>query len=332
MNSRRASRQATVEQATGSEGLGEFAADVRHSLLQRPRQLPSRYFYDALGTALFEAICRLPWYSITRAEARLLQVHGAQILARVAPLATVVELGSGSGEKLMSLLASAGPGAGPREIHLVDLSGAALQLAGRLLAALDGVRVRTHGATYEAGLHEAAGAFPADGRVLVLFLGSNIGNFDPPASDALLRQIRRELRAGDALLLGADLVKAPAAMHLAYDDPLGVTAAFNRNLLVRVNRELGANFLIDQYAHLARWNQTASSVEMHLMARSDQQVRVPGAGIEFAMRAGELIWTESSFKFQAHQIAQRIEGCGFRTSGQWIDEGDRFALTLSEAV
>ncbi|SPE21073.1 conserved hypothetical protein [Burkholderiales bacterium] len=321
-----------AEHARSGEGRDAFAAEVRHYLMQRPRQLPSRYFYDELGTALFEAICRLPWYSITRAEARLLLAHGAEIFRRVAPLATIVELGSGSGEKLMTLLGAAGPAAGPQAIHLVDLSAAALELASRLLAPLDHFRLTTHEAPFETGLHDAVGTFSSGGHVLVLFLGSNIGNFDPPACNALLRRIRSELRAGDALLLGADLVKPEAALHLAYDDPLGVTGAFNRNLLVRVNRELGGNFVIDQYAHLAPWNQAASRVEMHLVARSDQQIRVAGAGIEFAMEAGETIWTESSYKFQADEIVRRLETSGFRASGQWIDERDRFALTLSEAL
>lgn len=310
----------------------EFAADVGHYLTLQPYQLPSRYLYDELGSALFEAICCLPWYPITRAEARLLDIHGSEILRRAGPMSTIVELGSGSGHKLRTLLTAAPAESAIRDIHLVDLSPAALALATRTLASFERLRVTTHAAPYEAGLHAAAQRFAPGGPVLVLFLGSNIGNFDPPACLALLRDIRRELRPGDALLLGADLVKPQQQLQLAYDDPLGVTAAFNRNLLVRVNRELGADFQIEQFAHRAVWSGAASRVEMHLVALADQQIRVPAAGLRFSMKEGEAIWTESSYKFRADEIADRLGVCGFRPMQQWIDEPAQFALTLSVAA
>jgi L-histidine N-alpha-methyltransferase len=313
----------------GGRLLAQFASDVQYYLMQQPRQLPSRYLYDELGSALFEAICRLPWYPITRAEGGLLRAYGEEILQRVTP-STVLELGSGSGEKLKMLLEAAGPG--PVNVHLIDLSAAALEHARRTLAPFDWVRVTAHQATYEAGLGEAARSYASSDRVLVLFLGSNIGNFDPPACDALLREIRRELRAGDALLLGADLVKPASKLQLAYDDPLGVTAAFNRNLLVRVNRELGGDFAIDRFAHRAVWNDVASRVEMHLVAGSAMDIHVPSAGVEFAIAAGESIWTESSYKYRSDEIAGLLEATGFRVTEQWLDAQDRFALTLAEAI
>jgi dimethylhistidine N-methyltransferase len=304
---------------------------VQYYLMQRPRQLPSRYLYDDLGSALFEAICCLPWYPITRAEERLLAAHGADVFRRVAPM-TIVELGSGSGEKLRMFLDAADVDSGSLTVHLVDLSSAALDQSTRTLAPLEYVRVITHEATYETGLSDAARTFAPTDRVLVLFLGSNIGNFDPPACEALLRGIRRELRPGDALLLGADLVKPARDLHLAYDDPLGVTAAFNRNLLVRVNRELGGDFAIDRFAHRAVWNDVASRVEMHLVAQSDMEVQVASAGLGFTMAAGEPIWTESSYKYRADEIVALLGTAGLRATGQWLDARDRFALTLAEAV
>src|SRR4249919_1710267 len=193
-----------------------FADDVAYYLRLDPKQLPSRYFYDPLGSALFEAICQLPWYSITRAERRLLAAHAAEILQRVPSLSTMVELGPGSGEKL-SMLVAAAPSTASLTVHLVDVSPAALDLATRTLAA-HAVIVEPHQASYEAGLE----SLPRhDGRTLVVFLGSNIGNFDPPGAAEFLRAIRRALQPGDALLIGADLLKSERDLLLAYDDPLG---------------------------------------------------------------------------------------------------------------
>jgi uncharacterized SAM-dependent methyltransferase len=216
----------------------EFASDVCYYLSLHPRQLPSRYFYDDLGSALFDAICRLPWYRITRAETRLLAEHGRAILARAAGLSTIVELGPGSGEKLATLVEAGRSGQGHRphlDLRLVDISRSALELASRTLGTLPDVSVATYQARYETGLLQASAETPS-GRELVLFLGSNIGNFDRPGADAFLRGVRAGTAAGDMLLLGADLVKRERDLILAYDDPLGVTAAFNRNLLVRINR------------------------------------------------------------------------------------------------
>ena len=203
-------------------GTARFAADVFYYLSLTPRQLPSRYLYDALGSALFDAICRLPWYRITAAELRLLAAHAGEIAAAV-PLSRIVELGPGNGEKLLTLVDRSGLAGDGLEVHLVDISPSALDLAARALGPLEGVDVVAHQATYEAGL-AAATARRGRGRSLALFLGSNIGNFDAPGADAFLRSIRGSLGAGDVLLMGADLVKASGDLLLAYDDPLGVTA------------------------------------------------------------------------------------------------------------
>ena len=304
-----------------------FAEDVAYYLSQSPRQLPSEHLYGELGSALFEAICHLPWYQITRAEQRLLERRARDVFSHVDPLSTLVELGPGSGLKLATLL-SARP-ARPMTVHLVDVSGAALDAAGRVLASYADVVVVPHEATYEAGLAEVAGSRRASGRTLTLFLGSNIGNFDPPGADAFLRSIRGAMSAGDSLLLGADLVKPEAELLLAYDDPLGVTAAFNRNLLVRANRELDADFDLGGFAHRAVWNADASRIEMHLVSARQQRVRVPAADLDITFEAGETIWTESSYKYRTDHIVAMMERAGFLTTDQWSKDG--FALTLAAA-
>jgi L-histidine N-alpha-methyltransferase len=322
----------TGSSSTDEAPVAQFATDVHYYLLQNPRQLPSRYFYDDLGSALFEAICRLPWYRITRAESRLLASHGGDILRRLRSTGTIVELGSGSGDKLRLLLESGGSRRSRVDVHLVDVSPSALENAARMLASLDDVGVVTHRATYESGLADAARAVPPGAHSLVLFLGSNIGNFDPPGAEEFVRNIRANLAGGDTVLLGADLVKPERDLLLAYDDPLGVTAAFNRNLLVRINRELGGNFGIDRFAHRAVWNASDSRVEMHLVATAPQHIHIERAGLDFRMAEGEPIWTESSYKYRPADIVDLMDRCGFRLLEQWLDRADPFALTLVEAV
>jgi L-histidine Nalpha-methyltransferase len=308
-----------------------LVGDVQYYLTLAPRQLPSRYFYDPLGSALFEAICELPWYRITKAERALLERHARAIFDRVAPLSMLVELGPGSGDKLAALVAGGAP-SHSLSVHLVDISAAALDLAGRTLSALDAdLAVVAHQATYESGLVEAMSGRAAGGRTLTLFLGSNIGNFDPPGAHAFLRGLRATLRRGDFLLVGTDLVKPERDLRLAYDDPLGVTAAFNRNLLVRINRELGADFDVAAFRHHVEWNAGESRIEMHLVAMSTQHVRIPGASIELTLQEGETIWTESSYKYRPEDVVRMLELTGFRQAAQWVDETDGFALTLVEA-
>lgn len=307
-----------------------LARDVQYYLTQTPRQLPSYLLYDALGSALFEAIGELPWYTPMRAEARLLARHARAILGGAARVSTIVELGAGSGRKLSILLGAAGGGA--VDVHLIDVSAKALTLACHALQASAKARVTAHQATYEAGLEAFAAARRGPGRALALFLGSNIGNFDPPGREALLRAVRSALRPGDGLLLGVDLVKPRRDLLLAYDDPLGVTAAFNRNLLVRLNRELNANFALEGFAHRAVWNAAASRVEMHLVSLVRQHVRIPGAQLAFELDAGDAIWTESSYKFVPADVHTLLRSCGFRPDDQWIDQADRFALTCARAL
>jgi L-histidine Nalpha-methyltransferase len=312
-------------------GLATFAQDVREGLTKKQKQLPPKYFYDALGSALFDAICQLPWYRITRAELGLLDSHAAAITQPVDNDSLVVELGSGSGEKLALFARGFASRRISPMVHIVDISAKALDDASDRLAKV-GVPVIPHNAIYEDGLRAALTGRGGHGRATVLFLGSNIGNFDPPAAAAMLSQIRAALRPGDALLLGADLVKPVHDLLVAYDDPLGVTAAFNRNVLVRINRELGADFELGTFDHRARWNVDARSIEMHLVSRRAQRVTIPGASLEVAFAAGESIWTESSFKFDLPRLESLGRTAGFETADQWLDSVARYALTRFVAV
>jgi dimethylhistidine N-methyltransferase len=300
-----------------------------------PRQLPSRALYDELGSALFEAICWLPWYPVTRAEIRLIAAHGGEILETAGAPRQLVELGCGSGDKLNRLLLAAAASE-PRlrfhgRIDLVDVSPAALVSAVRVLGEHPDTLLVTHAQRYEDGLAEAAAARHDADTLCVLLLGSNIGNFDPPAADALLAGIRARVRPRDALLLGADLVKPECDLLLAYDDPLGVTAAFNKNLLVRLNRELGATFDVDAFAHRAVWNAACSRMEMHLVSTRWQRAEIPDAGLAIDLREGEPIWTESSYKYSVPSITATLERGGFEPVRRWLDAEGQFLLTLAIA-
>ena len=306
----------------------DFATDVAEYLQRTPRQLPSRYFYDALGSALFDAICRLPWYRVTRAETALLARHAREIFAPLPRPLNISELGCGNGEKLAVLLENGGERF--RRVHLIDISPAALRSARARLAVLPTMPVTTFQGTYEQGLSRLA-THHGQGAWLVLFLGSNLGNFDPPAARALLRQIRGSLADGDALLLGTDLVKSQRALQLAYDDPLQVTAAFNRNLLRRINDELGGTFDLEGFAHRALWNRQESRVEMHLVSTRQQLVRIAASDVEIEFQKDESIWTESSYKYEPEQVLSEGRLAGFTGGEQWIDEDARFALTLFRA-
>jgi dimethylhistidine N-methyltransferase len=313
---------------TVTEAVRDFAREVARDLALTPKQIQSKYLYDALGSSLFESICRLPWYRITRAESRLLARSANEIVAPVEDPVTLLELGSGSGEKVALLAGALRTRRRRVAIHLVDISPTALELSERTLGALEHVSVVGHRATYEEGLRRAARERPARGGLLVLFLGSNIGNFDPPASQEFLAEIRGALRSGDALLLGADLVKPVGELMLAYDDPLGVTAAFNKNVLVRMNRELDANFDLKAFEHRAVWNPVERRVEMHLVSVRPQTLSIPRAGVDVRFHDGESIWTESSYKYEPAEILELVSEAGFRIHAQWVDPDARFALTL----
>jgi dimethylhistidine N-methyltransferase len=305
-------------------GSQEFAASVENGLAATPKRLPPKYFYDALGSALFDAISELPWYDITRAEHRLLERHAAAIAGSAT---TLVDLGCGTAEKTAVLArAMAARGARPH-LHLVDVSPAALEGARRRLEAVDGATITTHEAEWLGGLASAAER-RRDGPMLVAFFGSNIGNLEPAAADAFLRAVRAQLLPADALLLGADLVKPAHLLEVAYDDPLGVTACFNRNVLLRINRELGADFDLTTFEHRAVWNAKASRVEMHLVSRTRQTVAIPGSRCVVRFDAGESLITEHSYKYRPGEVLAMGRAAGFSPVRQWIERRARFALTL----
>ena len=307
----------------------EFACSVADGLASQPKQLPTKYLYDALGSQLFEAICELPWYKITRGEHALLAEHANTIMAGAGPYSRIVELGSGSGAKLSVLLSAVKTC--KTDVHLVDISGAALAQSVQALSRHSSVTLIPHCTSYEAGLNDALNHAQDDGRALILFLGSNIGNLTLSEAELFLHQLRVQFRRGDQLLLGADLIKPAPELVLAYDDPLGVTSAFNKNLLARLNRELDADFDLNLFSHRALWNAQDSRIEVYLESQADQLVCIRGAGCCVQFTQNELIWTESAHKYETHGIIAMGQRAGFTSRTQWIEPESKFALTLFEA-
>ena len=316
------------EAAVLEAGVDELATAVVEGLTRPEKRLPSKYLYDALGSQLFEAICELPWYRITRGERALLARERTTITEPLGDDVSIIELGGGSGEKLAILIEALVERGARVRTHLVDISPTALDLSARTLGGYPRVSVRCHEAAYVEGLREAVREVEERHPCLAMFLGSNIGNLSLGESDRFLRDIHARLRSGDRLLLGADLVKSEAELTLAYDDPLGVTAAFNANLLVRLNRELDADFDLAQFDYRVVWNASASRIETYLVSRSEQTVCLPRAGCCVRLAEGEAIWTESSHKYERRQIAALGESAGFDFREQWVEPESQFALTL----
>ncbi len=306
----------------------EFAADVREGLTKTPqRELHSKYLYDAVGSALFEAITVLPEYGLTRADERLLRAHAGAIVRHVPSPAIVAELGSGSGRKTRWILEALTR----RDYTLyypIDVSAAALHACRNEVGALDSVHIVDIESTYMGGLKEVTARRTPGESLLVLFLGSTIGNFERGPGEEFLQEVRALLEPGDALLLGADLVKPAAQLIEAYDDPAGVTAAFNLNLLARVNRELDADFNLRRFRHEARYNESERRIEMHLRSECAQTVNIRAADLQIAFRQGETIWTESSHKFGLAEIEALARKTGFVCAGQWVDPEWPFAESL----
>jgi L-histidine Nalpha-methyltransferase len=299
--------------------------EIRRGLLDEPKRLPATCLYDEVGSALFEAITRLPEYGLTRADLRLLARNASLVSAQVPGRLDVVELGSGGGQKARLLL-QAWPGS--LRYQPVDLSAAALDDCRERLGALRGVEVLPLGAGYLDGLEKATRRRRLGASVIVLFLGSNLGNFERPAAAAFLREVREQLRPGDALLVSVDLEKDVKRLLTAYDDPAGVTAAFNRNALSRLNRDLGADFDVAAYGHRVVYDATARRVEMRLVAARDTIVQVRSIGLRLRIGAGEGIWTESSHKFAAGEVPSMGEAAGFRSAAEWIDPEWPYSLSL----
>lgn len=307
-----------------------FAEDVRRGLTATPKVLFPKYFYDALGSRLFEAICELPEYYLTRAETEIFQRYAPEIAGALDGPVRLLELGSGDGRKTRLLIEALVARQGGLEYLPIDVSRSAVeQGAERLLHAFPELTVTAFVAEYLAGLRALrAERVPPGLRTLVLFLGSTIGNLDPGERIALLREIRGVLRPGDGLLLGVDLKKAESILVPAYDDALGVTAAFNLNVLSRINQELGGEFDLGAFRHRARWNADLGRIEMHLESLREQTVPIRDLGLEVRFAAGETIHTESSYKLDPAQVATMAEASGFAVRRTWTDWGGRFASIL----
>jgi L-histidine N-alpha-methyltransferase len=314
--------------AIPSNATYDFADDVRAGLTRSgQKELPSKYLYDDVGSALFEVISRLPEYGLTRADERLLRRHADEIVDRLAGPVAVAELGSGSGKKTRWLL-EAFCRRQRTSYYPVEISRSALVMCERELSDIDAISIVGFEREYLDGLLEVASYRKSGQRLFVLFLGSTIGNFDRPAGVKFLGAVRSILQPGDSLLLGADLEKPSVQLLGAYDDELGVTAAFNLNLLARTNRELGADFDLREFAHLAKINYDVRSVEMHLQSKRRQIVSIPAAEVVVEFHEGETIWTESSHKYSAEEIVETARAAGFRSESQWIDEQWPFSESL----
>jgi L-histidine N-alpha-methyltransferase len=297
--------------------------DVATGLTADARELPPRWFYDDRGSELFDRITQLPEYYPTRAERSILAGHAAQITA-LAGAESLVELGAGSAEKTGLLIA-----AGAHRTYVpVDVSDAALRLAAAgLMWEFPGLAVHAVVADFERHLDR----LPGTGHRMVALLGGTIGNLTPAGRATFLRALRATLRPGETFLLGTDLVKSPDVLVPAYDDVAGVTAEFNRNVLRVLNRELGANFEPDAFAHVAIWDAENEWIEMRLRSEYEQRVHIPAVGLELVFGRGEEIRTEISAKFRREGFAAELTAAGFRPTGWWTDEAARFGLTLATA-
>ena len=309
-----------------------FAAEVTAGLSHPgQKELPSKYLYDEVGSALFDVICLLPEYGLSRAGMRLLQRYSPDIIGRLPGPAVVAELGSGNGQKTRWLLEALSRRQRVN-YYPIDISGSALNRCRQELGQMDMVSIVGFERAYLDGLQEVAARRREGENIFVLFLGSTIGNFDRPAGDQFLREVRAILSEGDALLLSTDLEKPIAQLRLAYNDPAGVTAAFNKNLLARINRELGGDFDLAGFEHVVRYDQAERRIEMHLRSTAWQRITIRKAGFGFYMREGETIWTESSHKYNPQEVIRMGERTGYRCAGQWFDTEWQFAQNLFFAV
>ena len=324
------STQVEVARETVVDVVGQV---VRDGLAASPKTLPAWLFYDERGSQLFEEITALPEYYLTRTERGILETYSPSLPAHFIGKVTVAELGAGTAAKTGVLLREFVAFHDAVLYQPIDISPSALDEAATSLAeTIPGVRVESQVANYITETYTIRR--PRDHKILALYIGSSIGNFAPEEATGILRNLRSHLAAGDSLLLGVDLApgeKKPVEMLLAaYDDAAGVTAAFNRNVLVRLNRELGADFAADRFAHRARWNAEASRMEMHLESLADQTVRI---GDEtFAFTEGETIHTENSYKFTREALVTLLRDSGFAIDQTMHDPEERFAVVLAAAV
>lgn len=312
-------------------GHAEFSQDIREGLSSTPKHLFAKYLYDTVGSRLFEAICELDEYYLTRAEDQILQTHAEEIVRSVPDCDTLIELGSGSAEKTRRLIDAFTRQRQQLLFIPIDISATALAESSQgLLGAYPNLRIEAYAADYFQGLN----ALPDLGRnpVLMLFLGSNIGNFEPAEARNFLRAIRRVLRPRDLLLLGADLRKERQTLEAAYNDALGVTRAFIINELERINRELNANFDLWAFGLRSFYNETLGRVEVYLECLRDQTVDIRSLNLTIQVAAGERIHVENAYKFDRETLKLLGEETGFELDQTWLDDKQRFSSNLFRAT
>jgi L-histidine Nalpha-methyltransferase len=310
--------------------LPEYAAEVQEGLGNGSKSLPCKLIYDACGSALFEEITRLPEYYLTRTELEILREQAGQMALAIGTGITVVELGAGTATKTSTLLQALSQRQMRVPYFPVDISPAALDEArDRVERECPRVAVRPVVADFSQGF-----GFLRDipGRKLILYLGSSIGNFDPPAAHAMLRQVAQQLGEDDALLLGTDLVKDESILVPAYDDASGVTEQFNKNILCRLNRELGANFDLNFFRHVALWNPRQSRMEIYLESLRPQLVSIPPLKLCVRFANGERIHTENSYKYTVGMVEDMLQPAGFALTRSWFDRRNWFALHLARVI
>ena len=304
-----------------------LAEDVRKGLAAQPKRFLPKYFYDELGSHLFEAICLLPEYYPTRAENEILECYADEIVAAIDGRKTLVEMGSGSASKTRLIIEALLRRQDELLFMPVDISASALESSSRiLLQSYPRLKIEAYAADYFAGLEELGKK--TRGRTLALFLGSNISNFDEDDALVFLRALRNVLHKGDALLLGADLKKDPAIIEAAYNDALGVTAAFNLNVLARINRELGGNFELRAFKHRAFYNKAIGRVEIYIESLCAQKVKIEKLNLEVEFGAGEHIHTENSYKYDLRGISELAAATGFACTRTWLDSKELFSSNL----
>lgn len=308
-----------------------FGRDIRAGLITKPKWIPAKYFYDELGARLFEAICFLPEYYLTRAESEILREYADEITGLFDGSVRLIELGSGSAEKTRFLIEAWLRRQSQLHYLPVDISASSLESSSNsLLRAYPLLRITGYAADYFTALQKLGDEPAGAGPTVALFLGSNIGNFAFEDALFFLSKVRGILRRGDALLLGADLKKSAELLVPAYDDALGVTAAFNLNVLVRMNRELGADFDLSKFEHRALYNEECGRIEMHLVSRVAQRVTLGALQLEVEFERGESIHSESSYKYGLDDLAGLARRTGFNLGRSWFDSEHRFSFNLFE--
>jgi dimethylhistidine N-methyltransferase len=318
-----------VHEVNSASAISSFRDDVRRGLTSSPKFLLPKHFYDALGSKLFEAICELSEYYVTRAETAIFEDHAGEIAAALGGPVRLVELGSGEGRKTRMLIEALLERQGGFEYLPIDISRTAIEESSeKLLLSYPSLRIDAWVGEFVPTLRTLPKTTPAGTRTLALFLGSTLGNLEPAERLDLLAAVRALLRPGDGFLLGVDLRKPESVLVPAYDDALGVTAAFNLNLLARINRELDGGFDLGSFRHRARWNGELGRIEMHLESVRDQTVAVRGLGLEIPFAEGETIHTESSYKFETGQIERLAVETGFELRRVWTDGERRFGSHL----